>query len=120
MPRREGMGSHFNNQHYRWSSYPAYVGRVEKPDWLSTECIQALFGSSSVRSFRSAYRRQLEEMAGLGKWQDSWKDSIKASVLLGTEKFVVEMLEELKGDRREQRGMREKECLSLDSCFFRE
>src|ERR1700751_706800 len=66
----------------------AYVGRVENPDWLSIEFIQALFGRSPVQSFRSAYRRQLEEMAGLGKWQDSWKDSSKRcdrlSVLLGT------------------------------------
>src|SRR5262245_37988044 len=30
---------------YRWSSYPAYVGKVKKPDWLSTESIRQLFGS---------------------------------------------------------------------------
>jgi hypothetical protein len=60
-----------------------------------------------------AYRRQVEEMAGLGKWQDSWQDSIKASVLYGSEEFVVKMLAQLRGDRREQRGMREKERLGL-------
>jgi hypothetical protein len=26
-------------------------------------------------------RRQLEEMAALGKWEDSWKESVKAAVL---------------------------------------
>jgi len=67
-----------------------------------------------VQSFRSAYRRQLEQMAALGKWQDSWKASVKASVLHGTEKFVAEMLEELTGDRREQRAVREKERLRLE------
>ena len=53
-------------------------------------------------------------MAGLGKWEEGWKESIKASVLHGTEKFVAGMLKELKGDRREQTGMREKERLSLE------
>ena len=37
-----------------------------------------------------------------------------ASVLHGSEKFVAGMLKELKGDRREQTGMREKERLSLE------
>ena len=60
-----------------------------KPDWLNTELIRQLFGSGRVQSFRSAYRRQLEEMAGLGKWEEGWKESIKASVLHGTEKFVA-------------------------------
>jgi len=53
-------------------------------------------------------------MAGLGKWEEGWKESIQASVLHGTEKFVAGMLKELKGDRREQTGMREKERLSLE------
>jgi hypothetical protein len=62
-------------------SYPAYVGKVMKPDCLSTESIRQLFGSGPVQSFRSAYRRRLEQMASLGKWEEGWKESIKASVL---------------------------------------
>jgi hypothetical protein len=61
-----------------------------------------------VESFRSGYRRQLEEVAGLGKWEEDWQESVKASVLHGTEKFMAGMLKELKGDRREQTGTREK------------
>jgi hypothetical protein len=99
---------------YRWSWYPAYVGKVKKPDWLSTESIRQLFGSGAVESFRSAYGRQLKEMAGLGKWEEGWKGVIKASVLHGTEEFVAGMLKELKGDRREQTGMRDKKRLSLE------
>jgi predicted RNA binding protein YcfA (HicA-like mRNA interferase family) len=56
----------------------------------------------------------LREMAGLGKWAEDWKESVKASVFHGSEKFVAGMLKELKGDRREQTGMREKERLSLE------
>jgi hypothetical protein len=29
---------------YRWSSYPAYVGTVKKPEWLSIDFIYELFG----------------------------------------------------------------------------
>ena len=29
---------------YRWSSYPAYVGTVKKPEWLSIDFIHELFG----------------------------------------------------------------------------
>jgi len=52
--------------------------------------------------------RANEEMAGLGKWEEGWKESVKASILHGTEKFVAGMLKELKGDRREQTGIRER------------
>src|SRR5262249_28999054 len=89
-------------------------GKVKKPDWLSTESIRQLFGCGPVQSFRSAYRRHLEETAGLGKCEEAWKESIKAAVLHGTEEFVAGILKELKGDRREQTGMREKERLSLE------
>ena len=99
---------------YRWSSYPAYVGTVKKPEWLSIDFIHELFGIEPLQSFRATYRRQLEEMAALGKWEDSWKESVKASVLHGPEKFVMAMLQELNGDRREQRGIREKERLGLE------
>ena len=98
---------------YRWSSYPAYVGQVKKPDWLSTESIRQLFGSGPAQSFRSAYRRQLEDMAGLGKWEEGWKKSIKASVLHGTEEFVAGMLKELKGDRRNRPGCGKRSVLAL-------
>ena len=89
---------------YRWSSYPAYVGTVKKPEWLSIDFIHELFGIEPLQSFRATYRRQLEEMAALGKWEDSWKQSVKASVLHGPEKFFMAMLQEsmvIAGNREE-------------------
>jgi hypothetical protein len=44
----------------------------------------------------------------------SWQDSIKATILLGSDKFIEKMLGVLKGDRREQTGLRLKERLSVD------
>jgi REP element-mobilizing transposase RayT len=99
---------------YRWSSYAVYVGKVKNPGWLTTEFIYGFFGKHTLHSLRGAYRRQLEEMAALGHWESSWQESIKASVLHGSDRFVAKMLEELKGNRREQSGLREKERIILD------
>ena len=55
----------------------------------------------------------IKRMAGFGKWEEGWKEFVKASVLHGTEKFVAGMLKELPGDPREQTGIRQKERLSL-------
>jgi putative transposase len=99
---------------YRWSSYQVYVGRVRNPGWLTTESIYRFFGDHTLHSLRGAYRRQLEEMAALGQWETDWQDSIKATILLGSDKFIQKMLGVLKGDRREQTGLRLKERLSVD------
>jgi hypothetical protein len=42
------------------------------------------------------------------------RESVKVSVLHGPEKFVMAMLQELNSDRRDQRGIREKERLGLE------
>jgi hypothetical protein len=99
---------------YRWSSYQIYVGKTRNPGWLATESIYRFFGDHTLHSLRGAYRRQLEEMAALGRWETDWQESINATVLLGSEKFVQKMLRVLKGDRREQTGLRLKERLSID------
>jgi hypothetical protein len=99
---------------YRWSSYPTYVGRVRKPGWLTTESIYRFFGRHTLHSLRGAYRRQLEKMAALGRLETDWRASIKATVLLGSDKFIQKILGFLKGDRRELTGLRSKERLSLD------
>jgi len=63
---------------------------------------------------RSAYRRWLGEMAALGHWETDWRGSVKARILLGSERLVERMLELLSGNRLEHTGLREKERLSLN------
>jgi len=99
---------------YRWSSYQVYVGKARNPGWLTTESIYRFFGDHTLHSLRGAYRQQLEEMAALGQWETDWRDSIKATILLGSDKFIQKMLAVLKGDRREQTGLRLKERLRVD------
>ena len=99
---------------HRWSSYPVYTGSARNPGWLSIESIYAFFGDHTLHSLRGAYRRQLEEMAALGQWETDWRGSVKATVLLGSERFIERMLGVLSGNRREQTGLREKERLRLN------
>ena len=43
-PRKAGH----DPENYSWSSYPIYLGKAPKPDWLDTECAAMLVGQ--VRS----------------------------------------------------------------------
>jgi putative transposase len=99
---------------YRWSSYQVYAGKARNPGWLTTNSIYRFFEDHAPHGLQSAYRRQLEEMAALGEWETDWRDSIKATILLGPDKFVQKMLGILEGDRREQTGLRLKERLSVN------
>jgi putative transposase len=99
---------------YRWSSYQVYAGKARNPGWLTTDSIYRFFGDDTLSGLQRAYRRQLEEMAALGQWETDWRDAIKATILLGHDKFVKKMLRILDGDRREQTGLRLKERLSVE------
>jgi REP element-mobilizing transposase RayT len=99
---------------YRWSSYNVYVGNQKRPGWLTTDSIYTFFDQHSLRSLRFAYRRELEQMAALGDWATDWKDKISASLLLGSETFVRQMVRQLKGNRHEQRGLRQSERIGPD------
>ena len=99
---------------YRWSSYNVYVGNEKNPGWLTTDSIYSFFDQHSLRSLRVAYRRELEQMAALGDWETDWKDKISASLLLGSETFVRQMVRQLKGNRHEQRGLRQSERIGPD------
>ena len=81
---------------------------------LTTDSIYAFSGQQSVGSLRAAYRRQLEQMTPFGDWEVDWKDKISATLLLGSDTFVRQMLKRLKGNRHEQLGLRESERLGPD------
>jgi putative transposase len=106
--RVEALRSH------RWSSYPIYSGAARNPGWVSLESIYQFFGDHTLHSLRGAYRRQLEEMAALGQWETDWRGSVKASILLGSERFIEKMVGVLNDNHREQTGLRGKERLSLN------
>jgi putative transposase len=88
---------------YRWSSYRYYSGQEKRPEWLTTETVLGLMGQ---RAGVKRYQRELEEAAGLGELETDWKGELVATLLLGSNEFVVRMKKLLKGDRREQTGLR--------------
>lgn len=113
-PNRELIKARIAALSYRWSSYNVYVGKIPNPGWMTTDSIYEFFGDHTLHSLRGAYRRQLEEMAALGRWETDWKERISATVLFGSEVFVQKMIKRLKGKRNEQTGLRQLERRSLD------
>jgi putative transposase len=47
---------------YRWSSYPAYVGRVRNPGWLTTESIYRFFGDHITNAIREIWGQDWETL----------------------------------------------------------
>jgi putative transposase len=98
---------------YRWSSYPYYSGKQKTPGWMTTGTILELLDQRGRGRQAAIYRRQLEEAAAVGLWETGWKTDVKAMLLLGSEKFVDRMKGLLRGDRREQTGLRKASQRSL-------
>jgi putative transposase len=91
---------------YRWSSYPYYSGRQKAPGWMTTGTILEQLDQRGEGRHAAIYRRELEEAAAVGLWETDWKSDVKAMLLLGSGKFVERMKRLLRGDRREQTGLR--------------
>lgn len=100
---------------YRWSSYSYYSAKQKAPDWLTTEGVLALVSQrGSVGMKMAAYRRALERDAALGESASDWKAELRATMLLGSAKFVARMKKRLAGNRREQTGIRKASAGSLN------
>lgn len=92
-PVRAGLVSY--PEEWKWSSYLATMGMVEKPKFLCSDWILAQFGHDIVTA-RKAYRDFV--ITGIKK-ESPWKD-LKGSTFLGKENFVEEVREFLKGKER--------------------
>ena len=92
-------------QDYRWSSYRAYVGMERKPDWLETGPVLGLMGGRKAEQ-RQGYRRYVEEALLEGAVECPW-ERVRGQVALGEEAFLEEIQQRLKGDEREQTGLRQ-------------
>jgi putative transposase len=100
---------------YRWSSYSYYSAKQKAPDWLTTEGVLGLVSQrGSVGRKMAAYRRELERDAALGESASDWKAELKATMLLGSDKFVERMKKRLAGNQREQTGIRKAGAGSLN------
>ena len=92
-PVRAGLVSY--PEEWKWSSYLATMGMVEKPKFLCSDWILAQLGHDMVTA-RKAYRDFV--ITGIKK-ESPWKD-LKGGTFLGKEDFIEEVKEFLKGKER--------------------
>ena len=78
-------------EEWKWSSYLATIGMVEKPKFLCSDWILAQFGHE-VAAARRGYREFV--LVGVKK-ESPWKD-LKGRIFLGKGDFVEEVKEFLK------------------------
>jgi hypothetical protein len=90
---------------YPWSSYGVYVGREEKPEWLTCNRIWKSFGRGRRESQR-AYREFVEAGAREGAGPEIWRQVI-GQLILGDEEFLEKMAAGVKGNEVEQGGVRQ-------------
>jgi hypothetical protein len=76
--------------------------------------LHELFGIGPLQSFRATYRRQSEEMAALGKWEDSWKESAKDQCCTGLKNLSWRCCRSSMVIAGNSEEFREKERLSLE------
>src|SRR5450756_1183558 len=75
-----------NPGRYRWSSYPATVGAVAPPSWLSMDWILGRFAKT-----RPVAQRRYAEFVAQGRNLPSPWPELKGQVLLGSDAFVAKM-----------------------------
>ena len=94
---------------YRWSSYRAYIGLDAMPPWLT--CREVLNWMGRARERRpKAYREYVESAAREGLKQTPWEE-LRGQVALGEEEFVRQVQRRARGDEQEQpsvRGLRKR------------
>jgi len=77
-------------EEYDWSSYPAYIGKKEKPEWLFTDFIHGYFGRSKS-SAEKYYREFVSRL--INAEYSSPLDEAVGSAILGREDFIREIKE---------------------------
>jgi hypothetical protein len=94
-------------EEFVWSSYRFLAGIQSVPNWLETSAILECFGSGPKRRRQAAFREHMQRAAALGQWETSWKERVKYMVLLGSETFVAQARQALRGDPDQQTGLRQ-------------
>jgi len=70
---------------YTWSSYPAFAGKIKKPDWLEADWLLSQFGTKRKEAEKN-YRRFVEDV-DMEKISNP-ADDIMGGFLLGSPDFV--------------------------------
>lgn len=89
-------------RHYRWSSYRAYIGRVQAPEWLECETVLGMGGGRKAEQ-RRRYREYVERAVREGLRESPW-ESVREQVVLGGAQFLNGLKRHIAGDTQEQRS----------------
>ena len=89
-------------EEYAWSSYRAYTGQGESPEWLQSGFILGYFGRDVVKA-KTKYRKFAEDL--LDVEYDSPLKDVVASTLLGSAEFVAAVSERNLGENRDGRDL---------------
>jgi len=89
--------AHPRLEEYPWSSYPAYIGKDDIPDWLETERVLDSHGTTGEEYRRYMQGRAKEAIGGSKEMEREWK-AIRRGWYLGGETFREEMVDRI-GDR---------------------
>lgn len=86
-------------EHYRWSSYPGYIGKERESEWVEYTWVLSQFGRDKKRAKRR-YREYVEE--GLKAKETTPLRNLQSQVILGGEGFIGRIRGMLKGRRLSQ------------------
>jgi hypothetical protein len=91
---------------HRWSSYPAYAGYRSPPAWLTCGELWRR-AQRPDRTATASYRWQVEEpLKGGCEETDAFADQVRGALALGSTAFVDRLRRGIRGNRREQPGVR--------------
>lgn len=89
---------------YRWSSYRAYAGYERGVEWLTRGALWERVRGKKRRP-AERYRREVEGQVTGEQKEPPWL-ALRAGVVLGTEAFLERVRQVVKGDEREQPGLK--------------
>jgi putative transposase len=98
---------------YRWSSFRAYAGLTGQPRWLHIEETFSELPGRTLRIKQHHYWEHFAEMIGAADFGVGWKDTLVTELALGSEDFVKNVRQLMKGDRNEQKPIRQLESVPI-------
>jgi putative transposase len=99
-------------EHYRWSSYPGYIGKGKESEWVEYAWGLSQFGNNRKRA-QKRYREYTEE--GLKVKDKTPLRDLQGQVILGGEGFIGRVKEMLKGRRLSEEIVERKRLMEYPS-----
>ena len=106
-PVRAGMAD--LPEEYEWSSYGAYIGKNEKPEWLCTDFFHGYFGKRKATAEKN-YHKFVNSL--INAEYDSPLKDVVASTILGSADFISEIKEKYLAGKKEDRNIPSIKALS--------